>query len=46
MKYGFAQDRFVSGAIGLVGFGFTAIVRRADLSVNGKSILAKGALAV
>jgi hypothetical protein len=41
MKYGYGQDRFVAGAVGLVGIGFTAIVRRGDLSVNGKPISPK-----
>jgi leucyl aminopeptidase (aminopeptidase T) len=44
MKYGYGQDRFVAGAVGLVGIGFTAMVRRGDLTVNGKSIISKGSL--
>ena len=46
MKYGYGQDRFVAGAVGLVGIGFTAIVRRGDLTVSGKPIITKGSLSV
>ncbi len=44
MKFGYSQDRFVSGAIGITGFGLTGIIRNGTLSVNGKSIVEKGKL--
>jgi leucyl aminopeptidase (aminopeptidase T) len=44
MKYAHGQDRFVSGAIGLSGFGFNGMVRLGNLSVNDKKIVEKGEL--
>jgi leucyl aminopeptidase (aminopeptidase T) len=45
MKYENGQDRMVSGAIGLAGFGFMGTVRRGSLSVAGKALVQKGKLA-
>jgi len=45
MKYDYGQDRMVSGAIGLGGFGFTGTVRRGTLSVAGRAFVQKGKLA-
>jgi leucyl aminopeptidase (aminopeptidase T) len=45
MKYENGQDRMVSGAIGLGGFGFAGIVRKGSLSVAGRSLVQKGRLA-
>jgi leucyl aminopeptidase (aminopeptidase T) len=45
MKYENGQDRMVSGAIGLGGFGFTGTVRRGTLSVGGRTLVKKGRLA-
>lgn len=45
MRYEYGQDRMVSGAVGLAGFGFTGTVRRGSLSVGGKSLIEKGNLA-
>lgn len=44
LPYGYAQDRFVSGAIALSGFGFTGVLNKAALSVNGEPIVEKGKL--
>jgi leucyl aminopeptidase (aminopeptidase T) len=44
MKYENGQDRMVSGAIGLGGFGLSGIVRRGDLSVGGRNLIQKGKL--
>ena len=44
MKYENGQDRMVSGAIGLSGFGFSGIVRRGSLSVGGRDLIRKGRL--
>jgi leucyl aminopeptidase (aminopeptidase T) len=44
MKYENGQDRMVSGAIGLGGFGFMGSVRRGSLSVAGKAVVEKGKL--
>lgn len=44
MKYENGQDRMVSGAIGLGGFGFLGIVRRGDLLVAGRALVQKGKL--
>ena len=45
MKYENGQDRMVSGAIGLSGFGFAGVVRRGSLSVAGRALVQKGKLA-
>lgn len=45
MKYENGQDRTVSGAIALGGFGFLGTVRRGSLSVGGKTVVQKGKLA-
>jgi leucyl aminopeptidase (aminopeptidase T) len=45
MKYDNAQDRMVSGAVGLAGFGFLGTVRRGSLTVAGKALVQKGKLA-
>ena len=45
MKYENGQDRMVSGAIGLGGFGFTGTVRRGSLAVDRKALVRKGKLA-
>ena len=44
MKYENGQDRMVSGAIGLGGFGFSGIVRRGSLSEAGTTLVQKGKL--
>jgi len=44
MKHEFGQDRMVSGAIGLGGFGFSGIVRSGSLTVAGREIVRKGRL--
>ena len=44
MKYGYGLDRFVKGAVCLYGFGFTAVCRKASLSVGGRKILDEGKL--
>lgn len=44
LKFGLAQDRFVSGAVSFGGLGFTAIVRSASLSVGGSSMVSQGKL--
>lgn len=46
MKYGFGLDRFVKGAVCLYGFGFTAVCRKATVSVGGRKILGEGRLLV
>jgi leucyl aminopeptidase (aminopeptidase T) len=45
MKYENGQDRMVSGAVGIGGFGFTGTVRRGSLTVDGKALVRKGKLA-
>ena len=45
MRYENGQDRMVSGAIGLSGFGFMGTVRRGSLAVAGKALVHKGKLA-
>ena len=42
MTFDNGQDRMVSGAISLGGFGFSGIVRKGSLSVAGKSLVQKG----
>jgi leucyl aminopeptidase (aminopeptidase T) len=44
MKYENGQDRMVSGAIGLSGFGFAGIVRKGSLSGVGRTLVQKGRL--
>jgi leucyl aminopeptidase (aminopeptidase T) len=44
MKYENGQDRMVSGAIGLGGFGFMGTVKRGSLSVGGKAVVERGKL--
>jgi leucyl aminopeptidase (aminopeptidase T) len=38
LRYGYAQDRFVRGAVTLAGFGFTGLVSRGKLNV-GSSVV-------
>jgi leucyl aminopeptidase (aminopeptidase T) len=45
MKYENGQDRMVSGAIGIGGFGFAGIVRKGSLAVGGRTLVQKGRLA-
>ena len=45
MRYENGQDRMVSGAVGLAGFGFTGTVRSGSFSVGGKAVVQKGKLA-
>ncbi len=44
MKYENGQDRMVSGAVCLGGFGFLGAVRRGSLSVAGRTLVQKGKL--
>ncbi len=44
LPYGYAQDRFVAGSIGLSGFGITGIVKTGTLSVAGQALVEKGKL--
>jgi leucyl aminopeptidase (aminopeptidase T) len=44
LPYGYAQDRFVLGSLGLSGFGFTGIVKYATLKIRDHSIIEKGKL--
>ena len=44
MKYENGQDRMVSGAIGVSGFGFSGILRSGSLSVAGRAVVQKGKL--
>jgi len=46
MKYEYGQDRMVSGAIGLAGFGFAGTVRSGSLAVSGKILVQNGKLAL
>jgi leucyl aminopeptidase (aminopeptidase T) len=41
MRYGYAQDRFVDGSLGITGLEFTGIVRNGSLRV-GQSIIING----
>ncbi len=45
MRYGYAQDRFVEGALCL-NLGFNAIIREGDLTIDGEQIVKKGKLTV
>jgi leucyl aminopeptidase (aminopeptidase T) len=44
MRFGFARDPFVRGAISVGGFGFTAIVRKGSLSAGGTELVSNGTL--
>ena len=44
MRYGYGQDRFVAGAVGVGGFGFSGIVRNATLRAGGTALVEKGKL--
>jgi len=44
MKYENGQDRMVSGATGLGGFGFPGIMRKGSLSLAGRTLVQKGRL--
>ncbi|HYB03483.1 MAG TPA: hypothetical protein VED17_03415, partial [Nitrososphaerales archaeon] len=45
LPYGYGQDRFVAGAIGLMGFGIAGVVSKGTLSIGGQPVLEKGKLA-
>ena len=42
--YGFGQDRFVAGAVGIGGFGFTGILQKANATIDGTQIVTAGRL--
>jgi len=42
MDYLFGQDRMVAGSVTAGGFGFMAVVRRADLTVGGRRVVTGG----
>jgi hypothetical protein len=44
MDYLFGQDRMVAGSVTAGGFGFTAVVREADLTVGGRDLVTAGKL--
>ncbi len=44
LRFGLAQDRFVSGALSFGGLGFTAIVREASLAVDEAQMANQGKL--
>jgi len=44
MDYLFGQDRMVAGSVTAGGFGFTAVVRGANLTVGGRDLVTKGKL--
>jgi leucyl aminopeptidase (aminopeptidase T) len=44
MDYLFGQDRMVAGSVTVAGFGFTAVVRGADLTVGGRPTVTAGKL--
>jgi len=44
MDYLFGQDRMVAGSVTAGGFGFTAVVRGADLTVDGRELVTAGKL--
>lgn len=46
LKYGYSQDRFVSGAIGITigSFGISGVVASGMLSIGGKIVVEKGRL--
>jgi len=45
ISYGFAQDRFVSGAISLSGFGLSAVASKGTLTVESDTLVQKGKVA-
>ncbi len=45
VRYGYAQDRFVAGSIGISGLGFTGIVRNGTLRADEVVLVDKGKLA-
>jgi leucyl aminopeptidase (aminopeptidase T) len=44
VRYGFGEDRFVAGSIGIDGLGFAGIVRNGTLRVNDTALVNKGKL--
>ncbi len=44
MDYLFGQDRMVAGSVTTGGFGFTAVVRGANLTVGGRALVTAGKL--
>ena len=44
VRYGYAEDRFVSGSIGISGLEFTGIVRNGSLRADQKLLIDKGKL--
>ena len=44
MDYLFGQDRMVAGSVTAGGFGITAVVRGADLTVSGRALVTAGNL--
>ncbi len=44
MDYLFGQDRMVAGSVTAGGFGFTAVVRGANLTVGGRALVTAGKL--
>ncbi|MDA4125420.1 MAG: hypothetical protein OK438_08265 [Thaumarchaeota archaeon] len=44
MDYLFGQDRMVAGSVAAAGFGFTAVIRGADLTVGGRAAVTGGKL--
>ncbi len=44
MRYGFAQDRFVAGSLGIAGLEFTGIVRNGTLRADHSAMVDKGRL--
>jgi len=42
MGYVYGQDRMVAGSVTVAGFGFTGVVRDADLSVGGRMAVTRG----
>jgi hypothetical protein len=45
MRYGYGEDRFVSGSIGISGLEFTGIVRNGTLRADQTVLINKGKLA-
>jgi len=44
LPHGYGQDRFVSGAVALMGFGITGVVSKGTLTVGGQALINKGKL--
>ncbi len=44
MRYGYGQDRFVAGSVGLGGLEFTGIVRNGTLRADQTAVVVKGRL--